>query len=624
MEERFEIKESERQSWLSLAFVWTGSMICIPCLMIGGIVGTGLSLWQVVLAVLVGYGIVCTYMCLVGMESCDTGLPTVSMAASVLGRRGAQFIISLMLAIACIGWFGIQSAVCGESFSAMVADFTGFEIPVWLSSVFWGIIMLLTAVYGYNGLKILNYIAVPALVIVLVYSMVLAFSGGGFATVASYVPASRMSFISAVSMVVASFALGGVISGDYSRYARSRKDVVKSTLLGVFPSGLVMMLVGSILSIVTGQYDISLVLAAVGVPALGLVALVLATWTTNVTNAYSGGLAVSNLLGLGEDKFKISCSVAGLVGTVLAAVGLLLDCRKRTEGESRREGRLVPAWHPGLRHRCACRLHHWKHRGPLHRTRQWNSHCHARLHHPGARHGERRKSMRKISKAEINDIALGASLLGAGGGGDPYIGRLIALDAIEECGPVTLLSPDEVPDDAFIVPIAMMGAPTVLCEKAINGGEYKALAEMVESYFKKKIFAFMPIEAGGVNSMLPFAAAARLGLPLVDCDGMGRAFPELQMVTFTIGGMSATPMALTDEKGNSCIFNTITNKWTEELARAVTMACGGSVSVSLYTMTGAQMKKYAVRDIVTRSERLGKALRLIKEALQGQDRGRQA
>lgn len=323
MEERFEIKESERQSWLSLAFVWTGSMICIPCLMIGGIVGTGLSLWQVVLAVHVGYGIVCTYMCLVGMESCDTGLPTVSMAASVLGRRGAQFIISLMLAIACIGWFGIQSAVCGESFSAMVADFTGFEIPVWLSSVFWGIIMLLTAVYGYNGLKILNYIAVPALVIVLVYSMVLAFSGGGFATVASYVPASRMSFISAVSMVVASFALGGVISGDYSRYARSRKDVVKSTLLGVFPSGLVMMLVGSILSIVTGQYDISLVLAAVGVPALGLVALVLATWTTNVTNAYSGGLAVSNLLGFGEDKFKISCSVAGLVGTVLAAVGLL-------------------------------------------------------------------------------------------------------------------------------------------------------------------------------------------------------------------------------------------------------------------------------------------------------------
>ena len=126
MEDKYEIKESERQSWLSLAMIWTGSMICIPCLMIGGVLGAGLSLSGVILAVLAGYGIVCLYMCLVGMESCDTGLPTVSMASAVLGEKGAQFIISLMLAIACVGWFGIQSAVCGESFSAMVAGFTGF------------------------------------------------------------------------------------------------------------------------------------------------------------------------------------------------------------------------------------------------------------------------------------------------------------------------------------------------------------------------------------------------------------------------------------------------------------------------------------------------------------------
>ena len=136
---------------------------------------------------------------------------------------------------------------------------------------------------------------------------------------------------------------------------------------------------------------------------------------------------------------------------------------------------------------------------------------------------------------------------------------------------------------------------------------------MVSQFFGKKIYAFMPIEAGGVNSMLPIAACARLGLPLVDCDGMGRAFPELQMVTFTIGGMSATPMALTDEKGNSVIFETITNKWTEELARAVTMSCGGSVSVSLYPMTGAQMKAYSVKNIVTRSQKLGEAIRTVKD-----------
>ena len=220
--------------------------------------------------------------------------------------------------------------------------------------------------------------------------------------------------------------------------------------------------------------------------------------------------------------------------------------------------------------------------------------------------------MRKIGLKEIEDIALGAALLGAGGGGDPYVGKLVAMGAVREYGEVTLIDPEEVPDDALIMPIAMMGAPTVLCEKGIGATEYRHVFEMVERYFGRKVYAAMPMEAGGVNSMLPIAAAARLGIPMVDCDGMGRAFPELQMVTFTIGGVSATPMALTDEKGNSVIFETITNKWTEELARSVTMSCGGSVTCSLYVMDGKTMKAFSVKNIVTRSEQLGRAIRSVK------------
>ena len=115
--------------------------------------------------------------------------------------------------------------------------------------------------------------------------------------------------------------------------------------------------------------------------------------------------------------------------------------------------------------------------------------------------------MRKIGIPEIEDIATGAALLGAGGGGDPYVGKLVAIGAVQECGPVTLLDPEEVPDDALVVPIAMMGAPTVLAEKAIGGNEYKKLFDMVSKFFGREIYAFMPIEAGGVNSMLPIAAA---------------------------------------------------------------------------------------------------------------------
>ena len=325
----FEIRPEQRQSWLSIAAVWAGGMICVPCLMIGGVLSQGgLSLAEIVISILIGYGLICLYMIFVGMQACDTGLPVAVMAEGALGKQGARYIISVLLAIACVGWFGIQSATCGQAFASMAATMLNLGTPstamVAACSIVWGIIMLVTACAGFKGLKWLNYVAVPLLVIVCLYGLVagiVAHDGGE--AIAAYAPAQSAGLVYGISMVVASFALGGVISADYCRFAKSRADVVKSSIVGVIPAGLFMLLTGALMSIVTGQYDISAILVSLGVPFLGLIALVLATWTTNVTNAYSGGLALSNLLGFDESKFKITTGVSGAIGTLLAAFGLL-------------------------------------------------------------------------------------------------------------------------------------------------------------------------------------------------------------------------------------------------------------------------------------------------------------
>ena len=324
----FEIRPEQRQSWLSIALVWAGGMICVPCLMVGGVLsGGGLSIAEIIASIFIGYGLICAYMIFIGMAACDTGLPVSVMAEGALGRQGARFIISLLLAIACIGWFGIQSATCGEAFANMLGDMLGFEVTPLIkaiSSIVWGVIMLVTACAGFKGLKWLNYLAVPLLVIVCLYGLIAGIvQNNGGEAIANYSPAISSGMVYGISMVVASFARGGVISGDYCRYAKNRGDVVKSSIVGVIPAGLFMLLTGALLSIVTGQYDVSIILGTVGVPLLGLIALVLATWTTNVTNAYSGGLALSNLLGFDESKFKITTGIAGAIGTLLAAVGLL-------------------------------------------------------------------------------------------------------------------------------------------------------------------------------------------------------------------------------------------------------------------------------------------------------------
>lgn len=221
--------------------------------------------------------------------------------------------------------------------------------------------------------------------------------------------------------------------------------------------------------------------------------------------------------------------------------------------------------------------------------------------------------MRLIGKQEIEDSAIGAAVLGTGGGGDPYIGKLMALQAIEEFGPITLLSVDEVPDDALVVPSGMMGAPTVMIEKAPSGDEAINAFKSLESYLGKKIFATMPIEAGGINSMLPLALAARLGLPVVDVDGMGRAFPELQMVTFYLDGIAATPMVIADEKGNSTLLNTIDNVWAERIARNATIQKGGSVMFAIYPMSGKNIKDSGIHNILRLEEEIGKSIRLAKK-----------
>lgn len=219
------------------------------------------------------------------------------------------------------------------------------------------------------------------------------------------------------------------------------------------------------------------------------------------------------------------------------------------------------------------------------------------------------KIIREIGAADMEDIAIGGAVLGTGGGGDPYVGKLMAQQAIRKHGPVRLVDVSELADDALVVPVCMMGAPTVMTEKLPQGDELMNAFTALEKVMGRKIDAVLCGEAGGVNSTTPFVVAASAGLPLVDGDGMGRAFPELQMVTFTLSGVSATPMVLCDDKGNSLVLDTVSNGWTERLARAATIEMGGSALLAFYPMSGKIAKEAVVRGTLSLCAEIGETLR---------------
>ncbi len=220
----------------------------------------------------------------------------------------------------------------------------------------------------------------------------------------------------------------------------------------------------------------------------------------------------------------------------------------------------------------------------------------------------------KLTAEQIPELARGAAVFGTGGGGDPYIGSLLAQQALTEHGPVTVVPPAEVPDDALALVVAMMGAPTVMVEKLPSLHEVIAPIESLATFLGRPITHIACVEIGGVNSTIPIAAAATLGLPLIDADGMGRAFPELQMVLPTLYGVTASPFAYGDDKGNVGILQTVDNHWTERIARVACVEMGCSVMIAGFPMTGAVAREALVPNTLTACLNVGEAITRARAA----------
>ena len=225
--------------------------------------------------------------------------------------------------------------------------------------------------------------------------------------------------------------------------------------------------------------------------------------------------------------------------------------------------------------------------------------------------------MRSLDKDELDELALGATLLGNGGGGDPFIAKLIAEQAIDDYGPVQIAKLEDLPDDAQLCTVDVIGAPTVIIEKIPAGSEFTEAVRALAAYIGRDIDAILPVEVGGMNTLIPLSVAAELGIPCVDADGMRRAFPQVEMTTFTLHGLSATPMSLADEKGNKVAFETVTNQMGERLVRQCAMNLGLANAFASYPMSVAQAKEASIPDSLEYCSTIGRQLRAIQRHEEG-------
>ena len=299
------VHSKDKKGFLSMFVVMLGFTFFSASMLTGGNLGTGLTLKEFFIAVLLGNLILACYTGLLAYIGADTGLSMHLLARYSFGEKGS-YLASFITSITQIGWFGVGIAM----FAIPVAN--RFNINLYLLVAVTGLLMTATAYFGMKSLTILSAIAVPAIAILGSTSAVMATNSvGGVQGLMNIEPTSKMAMVTAVTLCVGSFISGGTATPDFARFSKNKKVAVGTTVVAFFIGNSLMFLFGAVGAMVTGNSDIADVMFSQGLVIPAILVLGLNIWTTNAI--YTSGLGLSNITKLPKKQMVI---IGGLIGTV--------------------------------------------------------------------------------------------------------------------------------------------------------------------------------------------------------------------------------------------------------------------------------------------------------------------
>ena len=224
-------------------------------------------------------------------------------------------------------------------------------------------------------------------------------------------------------------------------------------------------------------------------------------------------------------------------------------------------------------------------------------------------------SLRDITIDDIEALAVGAWILGTGGGGSPYLALLNMRALYGQGARVSLMDPMDLADDDLVAVVSNMGAPLGGQERLTDPRTIARAVTMMEEYLGRRFRAIMSLEIGGGNAIQPFMAAALLDRPVVDGDCMGRAFPEAQMTSFAIHDLQMYPLTLVDVRHNAVVVARAASwKWMERLSRTACVAVGSIAATCKAPRTGKEIKECAILGSTTKAIRIGQTVQAARRA----------
>ncbi|QQD84612.1 MULTISPECIES: cytosine permease [Jeotgalicoccus] len=317
---------NRREKWLTPAVIFGGLEFTVPVLMVGATLAGAFGISEIFWIVMAAMVLIQWFgNALSGYIGAKTGRPSSVIAKNSFGDIQARLIAGGTIFIASLGWWALQTAVTANALAAMLGINYEEEWGKWaVITVVSGLLFAIPSIIGYNSMKWTDYLAVPAGLILVIGGIYFALRNTGFSEILEWNPSGEMTILAAISLVIGVNVSQWVIAADYTRYA---KPTWKDNLLiplGIIGVGVPLFMVGAVMSVGVGDADIVSVMLNLGFPIWGFLILWLATWTSQLVNNYSMGLAFSNLLNVNSNKGRMFLTLLGtIIALAVALMGIL-------------------------------------------------------------------------------------------------------------------------------------------------------------------------------------------------------------------------------------------------------------------------------------------------------------
>ena len=302
-----------RKSFWSLAPLLMGFTLYSGTLFAGGLVGPAYRFFpDLVGLIIIGNLILGVYAAALSYIAANTGLSTVLMARFSFGSIGSRWV-DFILGFTQIGWYAWGSALMAELANKLLGIPTGWN---WLIILFFTYFFCSTAYIGYRAMDWLSRIAVPAMLILMFWSLAIALGKvGGYDGLQAIVPSKQLGIGEALTIIVGTFVSGGTQATNWSRFAKNGKTAAISTLAAFFFANGFLIFCGAFGALVYSNEDIVQVMALQGLLFWGLVLLFLNMWTTQDNTIYAFSVA-------GAHMFRTNKRTAFVLGGATVALVL--------------------------------------------------------------------------------------------------------------------------------------------------------------------------------------------------------------------------------------------------------------------------------------------------------------